>query len=294
MDSGATDNFVNPRFVKRMGLGMVPLERARKIWNIDDTENRLGKITHYVDLQVSTNGQDKEMRFLVTDIGKEDVLLGYPWLSTYEPKFSWRHATIDERMLPIVLRSINPVTRNRKTIIAALEAKKQAIVQELENETTARGASTDMAIAALEGKTTTTTLPTQYKQFAKVFSEEESNRFPPSRPWDHAIDLKKDAPTALNCKVYPMTRPETQALDDYIDEQLGKGYIEPSKSPYASPFFFIKKKDGKLRPVVDYRRLNAITIRNQYPFPSFPTSSPTWEEEYGTPSSTYAGVITTC
>jgi hypothetical protein len=50
------------------------------------------------------------MRFLVTDIGKEDVLLGYPWLSTYEPKFSWRHATIDEGMLPIVLRSINPIT----------------------------------------------------------------------------------------------------------------------------------------------------------------------------------------
>src|SRR6202451_2423517 len=78
VDSGATDNFVNPRFVKKMGLGMVPLERARKIWNIDDTENRLGKITHYVDLQVSTNGRDKDMRFLVTDIRKEDVLLGYP------------------------------------------------------------------------------------------------------------------------------------------------------------------------------------------------------------------------
>ena len=146
-----------------MGLGMVPLERAHKIWNIDDMENRLGKITHYVDLQVSTNGKDKDMRFLVTDIRREDMLLGYPWLSTYEPKFSWRHATIDEGMLPIILRSINPVTRNRKTIIVALEAKKQAIVQESEVETTARGASTDMAIAAIEKNTTTTTLPEQYQ-----------------------------------------------------------------------------------------------------------------------------------
>ena len=63
----------------------------------------------------------------------------------------------------------------------------------------------DMAIAALEKKTMTTTLPVQYQKFAKVFSEEESNRFPPSRPWDHAIELKSDAPTALNCKIYPMT-----------------------------------------------------------------------------------------
>ena len=128
------------------------------------------------------------MHFLITDIGKEDVLLGYPWLSTYEPRFSWRHATIDERMLPIILRSVNPVTKHRRTIITTLEAKKEEIVRELEEETMARGASMDMAIAALEGNTATTTLPTQYQKFAKVFSEEESNRFPPSRPWDHAIN----------------------------------------------------------------------------------------------------------
>ena len=43
-----------------------------------------------------------------------------------------------------------------------------------------------------------------------------------------------------------MTRTEDEALDDFIDEQLAKGYIRPSISPYASSFFFIKKKDGKL------------------------------------------------
>ena len=43
-----------------------------------------------------------------------------------------------------------------------------------------------------------------------------------------------------------MTREEDKALDAFIDEQLLKGYIEPSKLPYASPFFFVKKKDGKL------------------------------------------------
>ena len=43
---------------------------------------------HYVDLDVCTNGIHKEMHFLVTDIGNEDILLGYPWLATYEPKFS--------------------------------------------------------------------------------------------------------------------------------------------------------------------------------------------------------------
>jgi hypothetical protein len=88
-----------------------------------------------------------------------------------------------------------------------------------------------------------------------------------AREWDHAIDLKPGAPDALDCKVYPMTRDEDAALEKFLDEMVAKGYIRPSKSPYASPFFFVKKKDGKLRPVQDYRRLNSHMVRNQYPLP---------------------------
>ena len=68
-------------------------------------------------------------------------------------------------------------------------------------------------------------LPDEYRDFSSVFSEQEAERFPPSRSWDHAIDLKKDAPDHLNCSVYPMNQVEDKALDDFIDEQLAKGYI---------------------------------------------------------------------
>src|SRR6202158_5102521 len=64
-----------------------------------------------------------------------------------------------------------------------------------------------------------------------------------------------------------MTQREKEALDKWIDDMLAKGYITPSKSPDASSFFFIKKKDGKLRPVQDYRNINKWTVRNQYPLP---------------------------
>jgi hypothetical protein len=64
-----------------------------------------------------------------------------------------------------------------------------------------------------------------------------------------------------------MTRDEDMALKKFLDEMVAKGYIHPSKSPYASPFFFVKKKDGKLRPVHDYRWLNSYTVRNQYLLP---------------------------
>ena len=49
---------------------------------------------------------------------------------------------------------------------------------------------------------------------------------------------------------------ERKALDEFLDENLRTGRIRPSKSPMASPFFFVKKKDGSLRPVQDYRKLN--------------------------------------
>ena len=68
-----------------------------------------------------------------------------------------------------------------------------------------------------------------------------------------------------------MTRTEDDALDEFIDKQLAKGYICPSISPYALSFFFIKKKDGKLRPVQDYQNINKWTVRNQYLLPLITT-----------------------
>jgi hypothetical protein len=64
-----------------------------------------------------------------------------------------------------------------------------------------------------------------------------------------------------------MTQDEDKSLLKFLQEQEAKGYICPSISPYASPFFFIQKKDSKLQPVQDYRRINNITISNQYPLP---------------------------
>ena len=240
VDSGATNNFIHPRFVRRMKLGTRELARPKKLYNINDTTNKAGNVTHYVDLIVETAGRKKEMRFLVSNVGQEDAILGYPWLATFEPKFSWAHGTIDVKNLPIVLRSINP-TQEHSTIARVV---KEEIVSQLTEECGARGASTDLAIKAHDEQRKITILP-EYKRFTSVFSDEESQRFPPPRPWDHAIELKPDTPSHLRCKVYPMTREEDTALDKFINEQLLKGYIEPSKSPYASPFFFVKKEGRK-------------------------------------------------
>jgi hypothetical protein len=69
---------------------------------------------------------------------------------------------------------------------------------------------------------------------------------PQHRAYDHAIVLKPDAPEALNCRVYPMSPEEDKQLDKFIEENLKLGHIVRMDSLYASSFFFIKKKDGKL------------------------------------------------
>ena len=107
-------------------------------------------------------------------------------------------------------------------------------------------------------------IPTKYHCHLSVFSEEASHRFPEPCIWDHAIELKPGAPSSIPGRVYQLTQDEQKA---FVQEQQAKGYIHPSKSPYTAPFFFIKKKDGKLQPVQDYQHLNEWTIKNCYPLP---------------------------
>ena len=107
VDSGATDNFIHPKLLKRLGLGSQLIEKLQKIWNIDRTTNKAGVLTHCIDLEVCTGTRKEVMRFLVTDLGGEDLILGYPWLSTFEPKSRGRDTIINTTFLPIIIRLVD-------------------------------------------------------------------------------------------------------------------------------------------------------------------------------------------
>jgi len=238
VDLGATNCFMSENFVRRMKLGKRPLQKPRKIWNIDNMANQAGSITHYIDLNIQTNSIRKTIHFLITNIGNEDVVLGYPWMAAFEPQFTWRNGVIDERALPVVIRSVNPSKIGEESIIA----QTQGIAKESRLCATM---ATELAIKAQQ-YTKAVEVPEEYQQFTKVFSEEESKRYLPKHVWDHTIEFKKDAPEAIDCKVYPMNRIEDEAVQQFLKDELEKGYIRESKSPYASSFFFVHKKDGKM------------------------------------------------
>jgi len=110
------------------------------------------------------------------------------------------------------------------------------------------------------------TLPDCVKGFESVFAKEDFDILPEHRQWDHAIELIPGSePKSL--KVYPLSPVEQKELDSFLEENLHTGRICPSKSPMAAPVFFIKKKDGSLWLVQDYRALNFMTVKNKYPLP---------------------------
>jgi hypothetical protein len=125
---------------------------------------------------------------------------------------------------------------------------------------------TEAAFTATKQKAYNKIVPEVYRNYDDVFSEEASKRKPKFGPFNHAIDLKPGF-EPKPCKLYPLSPLEQVALDEWLKEHLKKGYIRPSKSPMASPFFFVKKKDGSLRPIQDYQYLNSGTIKNAYPLP---------------------------
>ncbi len=90
-------------------------------------------------------------------------------MAAFEPQFTWRNGIINEKELPIILRSVNPFIPGKDPIITQVEGEDSRL-----RATT----STELAIKAQQ-YTKKVNAPVEYQQFAKVFSEQESKQFPP-------------------------------------------------------------------------------------------------------------------
>jgi len=109
-------------------------------------------------------------------------------------------------------------------------------------------------------------IPPEYHSFLPLFYESIANKLPPHRPYDHRIPLKEGFKLPFG-PLYSLARHELEACKKWIEENLDKGFIQASSSPARAPILFVKKGDGSLRLVVDYRGINKGTIKNHYPLP---------------------------
>ena len=108
-------------------------------------------------------------------------------------------------------------------------------------------------------------VPRQFHKYLKVFEKKDLERMLTRKAWDHAIDLREGF-VLKKKKIYLLSRVEREEVQEFVKDQLKKGYIRPSKSPQTSLVFFVPKKDEK-RMVQDYQYLNSWTIKNNYPLP---------------------------
>ncbi len=171
-----------------------------------------------------------------------EVILGHPWLSTHDPDISWHCGE---------LRRWSSFCFHHCLTAQSLPC----LTTSIESPETHK----------------TVDIPSCYNDLSEVFSKSRATQLPPHRLWDCAINLLPNAMPPKS-KVYPLSRTESQAMEEYIEEALSSGFIRSSTSPAAAGFFFVEKKDGGLRPCIDYRGLNNVTRKFRYPLPLVPSA----------------------
>jgi hypothetical protein len=200
--------------------------------------------------------------FFITDLGMDRVILGYPWLETFNPRLNWKNRTLDDKNPKICLES-----QYYHAAVALKEKARALLVRALEPA----GKSQEWAIADTERRTASSAavqgIPLEYQRHAFIFDEEAAKRFPPSRgKFDMEIKLKPDAPDIINCKVYPLTEEGKEITKKFLKEHQEKGYIEQTDSPWSSPWFLIPKADGSSR-CCDFIFLTSPKVAAHGPLP---------------------------
>uniref|UniRef100_A0A3Q3GHN4 Gypsy retrotransposon integrase-like protein 1 n=1 Tax=Kryptolebias marmoratus TaxID=37003 RepID=A0A3Q3GHN4_KRYMA len=238
VDSGCEQNLIDSMLVQQMSIETEPLSIPLRVTAIDG--NTLPQITHQTrPLHLIISGNHSELTsFFVFPMANSPIILGFKWLQEHNPHINWADRLVESWSTSCHLSCLHS---------AVPPGPPSAEPQEADPP--------DLSI-----------IPPDYHDLAPVFSKSKALSLPPHRPYDCAIDLLPGAPLPTS-RLYNISRPERETMEKYIKESLAAGIIRPSSSPLGAGFFFVGKKDGSLRPCIDYRGLNNITVKNKYPLP---------------------------
>jgi len=237
LDSGVTGLFIDMTFAREKGFKMEKLKKPLLVRNVDGTVNAEGAIMYQVECNMFFKEHMKRMRMDVCNLGKTEVILEMLWLAAHNPEIDWDKEEVEMTYCP-------PIYRKRK------QEEKRKEVKKMERDK-------DKEILKK-------LVPKRFWRWGKVFGKKKSKRIPVQKTWNYAIELKEGFMLKKE-KIYSLSREKREEVQAFVEDQLRKGYIQPSKSPQISPVYFIVKKDGTWRMVQDYRHINQWMIKNGYP-----------------------------
>ncbi|XP_050959727.1 uncharacterized protein LOC127161112 [Labeo rohita] len=202
IDSGAALNIINKDIIEKFNIPTQPCIPPIRIKAINDTliDHGIHHQTKTVKLQVGLLHQEN-ITLYVVDSPKYEIILGFPWLSIHDPAISWNQGELTH-WSHFCLRNCLPA-QPQPCLTTSIESP-----------------DTKVKIS----------IPEQYQDLSEVFSKTKATLLPPHRPWDCAIDLLPNAMPPKS-KVYPLSRMEDQAMEEYIEEALESGFIRASTSP---------------------------------------------------------------
>jgi len=187
-----------------------------------------------------------------------------PWLVAHNPKINWEMGEVKmTRCLPLCGR-VKVKEEDKK--------KRGKRIVTLEEEKIVRWAINDKEDWRREEeikedhRKIEKIVPRRFLKWRKVFRKVESERMLIRKVWDHTIDLKETFKLRKG-RIYPLSKNEREKVQNFVEDQLRKRYIRPSKSPQMLPVFFVGKKNGSKRMVMDYCNLNDQTVKNNYLLP---------------------------
>ena len=265
LDSGVTGIFINKKIVAKHEFRLQKLERLVMVRNVDGTNNSRGAITHQVEVNIYYKSYIERMRIDVCNLRKTNVVLGMPWLQAHNPEINWETGEVKMiRCPPLCRRNIKSEEGDK--------IKKEKRVVTLEEEKIVRQAIDDKKDwgrekeVEVDHRKIEEIVSKRFLKQKKVFGKVESERIPTRKIWDHTIDLKEMFKLQKE-RIYPLSKNKREEVQNFVDNQLRKGYIRLSKSPQMSLVFFVSKKNGSKRMVMDYYSLNKQTVKNNYPLP---------------------------
>jgi hypothetical protein len=276
LDSGATGNVVNEGWVRKHSIRVEKLRDERPLQCADGSMSAIkSSVRLRMRIGDSQRHHQEDITFYVANISSQYVILGTDWLIRHNPTIDWQNYQVTFERCPLQCNQDGTLCAKSQQQLrydtsvrenTGLEdydkpdwGTKGLRVYQLQSKTEEinplrKVSNVSQQLAQQQQANPTKPLeeavPSIYHKYLDVFQKDKADRFPTSKPWDHAIKTKPGY-VPKDFKIYPLSPTEQSSLDKWIKEQLDKGYIRPSKSPQASPFFFVGKKVS-IQPTQDY------------------------------------------